>query len=83
MNFIKFSRNIKNKPRNRIETLGESCKEGFCWCSGCKKCLPVKLFGKDGKRYSGIKARCKKCLARKSYKNYYMKKERLLRIKNK
>lgn len=69
--------NMKNKPRHRIETLGENCKKGFYWCSSCKKCLPVKLFGKDGKRYSGLRAHCKKCRG-KEYKDYYMKKRPIL-----
>ncbi len=73
LNNIAFSHlkcNLKNKPRNRIETLGEGCKKGFHWCSNCKKCLPVKLFGKDSKRHSGLRRHCKKC-RREEYRDYY------------
>jgi len=75
LNNIAFSHlkcNVYNRPKNRIETLGEDCKEGFHWCSSCKKCLPVKLFGRDNKRYSGLRRHCKKCRS-KEYRIYYSK----------
>jgi len=75
LNNIAFSHlkcNVYNKPRNRMETAGEDCEKGFHWCSSHKKCLPIKLFGKDSKRYSGLRTHCKQC-RRKEYKNYYSK----------
>ncbi len=73
LNNIAFSHlkcNLKNKPRNNLETLGEDCEEGFHWCSIHKKCLPIELFGKDSKRYSGLRTHCKEC-RREEYRNYY------------
>ena len=75
LNNIAFSHlkcNIYNKPKNRIETLGEDCKKGFHWCSNCKKCLPIELFGKDNKRYSGLRRHCKKCRSKEG-RNYYIR----------
>ena len=49
--------NIANRPRG----IDKNCKEGFHWCNGCKKCLPVKAFGANNQSMSGLKLHCRDC----------------------
>ena len=57
---IAFS-HLKCNTTDRPRGFDEDCKEGFYWCSCCKKCLSIKYFGKCNASKSGLKPYCKNC----------------------
>jgi len=57
---IAFS-HLKCNTTDRPRGLDEDCKKGLHWCSSCKKCLPIKYFGKCSASKSGLKPYCKSC----------------------
>lgn len=60
LNNIAFS-HLKCNTTDRPRGLNKECKEGFHWCNGCEKCLPIKYFGKYNGSKSGLKPYCKNC----------------------
>ncbi len=55
--------NLPDRPAPATRKIGP---EGTSWCGGCKDFLPEEEFGKDSKRWSGLRLACNACESRRN-----------------